>query len=97
MEGFWAANLAVGASVVLAGISALLAFIGFLSYARLRHGRLVWVGLAFTGFAAEGGLLAWWSYQQRVELAAGNSPELLVLAVVNLAIVLALYLAVLKR
>lgn len=97
MQGAWAANVAVGAAVVLAGISLLLAVVAAVSYARLRHGRLLWVGAAFTGFAAEGCALAWWAYARRADLAAGGSPELLWLAVLNLGIVLALYLAVLKR
>lgn len=94
----WTANVAVGAAILLAGISLLLAVVGFVSFGRLRHGRLLWVGFAFLGFAAEGAALAWYAYDGRSELVAATGwPQLLVLSLLNLGIVVALYLAVLKR
>ncbi|MFO1533071.1 MAG: hypothetical protein ABR562_05135 [Thermoplasmatota archaeon] len=96
--GIWTANVAVGAAVLLTGISLLLTIVGFVSFARLRNGRLLWVGLAFLGFAAQGATMAWWAYDRRAELAAAPGvPDLLVLASMGLAIVVGLYLAVLKR
>lgn len=92
----WVANLAVGAAVLLAGVSALLFAVGLVAYARLRHARLLWVTLAFLLLAVQGALLARLAYHDRAAIAAGDS-SLTGLALVGLGIVLALYLAVLKR
>lgn len=86
------ANLAVGASVLLAGISLILAATGTVAYKRLQHPRLLWVAVAFALFAVEGAYLAWTSYQARADITTWP-----VLPLLGLAIVAALYLAVLKR
>ena len=94
--GALAANLAVGAAVLLAGISTILFVIGLVSYTRIRHGRLLWVSLAFAGFAGQGIYLAVDAYQRRGELAQAWD-VLPALTLVNLGIVVALYLAVLRE
>jgi hypothetical protein len=90
------ANLAVGAAILLAGLSLLLAIVGFTSYARLRNARLLWVSFAFVGFLVQGAALAWRSYEARGDIASGGT-DLLLFSLLNLGIVLALYFAVLKR
>jgi len=97
MDGAWTANLTEGAAVLLCGLSLTLAVVGFLSFGRLRAGRLLWVGLAFLGFAVEGASLAWWAFTHRADVAAGSLVELPAVTGLNLAIVLCLYFAVLKR
>lgn len=92
----WVANLAVGAAVLLSGVATLLFVVGLVSWLRLRHGRLLWVSLAFLFLAVQGVVLATLAYQGRSDIAAGDS-SLTSLSVVGLGIVLALYLAVLKR
>ena len=92
----FAANVAVAAAVVLSGISLLLLAVGVVSYTRLRHGRLFWVCVAFLVMAAQGTYLTYLSYRDRGEIASGDY-SVATLAFVNLGIVLALYLAVLKR
>lgn len=91
-----AANVAVASAIVLSGVSLLLLAVGAVSYARLRHLRLLWVCLAFLFMTAQGVYLAVLAYQERAAIAAGDA-SLAILAFVNLGIVLALYLAVLKR
>lgn len=93
--GAFVANLAVAAAVVLLGVSTLLFAVGLLSYWRLRHGRLLWVGLAFLFMAVQGAVLTWLTFRDRAGIADGES-SWPVLALVNLAIVLALYASVLK-
>jgi hypothetical protein len=90
------ANLAVAAAVILSGVSLLLLAIGVISYTRLRHGRLLWVCIAFLVMAVQGGYLTYLSYKDRGAIADGDV-ALASLTCVNLGIVLALYLAVLKR
>ena len=92
----WIANLAVGAAVLLSGVAALLFVVGLVSYLRLRHGRLLWVGVAFALLAVQGVLLSVLAYQDRGAVASGES-SFTSLSLVGLGIVLALYLAVLKR
>ena len=90
------ANVAVAAAVILSGISLLLLAIGVVSYTRLRHGRLLWVCIAFLVMAVQGAYLTVLSYRDRSAIADGDL-SLAGLTGVNLGIVLALYLAVLKR
>lgn len=91
------ANVAVGAAVLLTGVSLLLALLGALSWRRVRHARLLWITLAFAMFAAKGAFLAERAYDARGELdAAGLSGLLPVVVLADLAIVLALYLAAWK-
>ena len=92
----WIANLAVGAAVLLCGVSTLLFVVGLLSYMRLRHGRLLWVGFAFLLLAIQGVVLARLAFEDRTEIAGGDS-GLTSLSVLGLGVVLALYLAVMKR
>lgn len=92
----FAANAAVAAAIVLSGLSLALLAIGLVSYFRLRHGRLLWVCAAFLVMAAQGLYLAVLAFRNRADVAAGDL-SIGGLAVVNLGIVLALYLAVLKR
>jgi hypothetical protein len=93
----WSADLAVAAGILLGGVALLLAILGLVSFARLRATRLLFVSAAFLGFAGQGAYLAWLAYERRADLAAGTAGEFPILAVANLAIVLLLYLAVLKR
>lgn len=92
----WIANLAVGAAVLLSGVATLLFVIGLVSYMRLRHGRLLWVGFAFLLLALQGIFLAKLAYDDRADIAGGDL-GLTSLSVIGLGIVLALYLAVMKR
>ncbi|MHB8634252.1 MAG: hypothetical protein ACYDBQ_09875 [Thermoplasmatota archaeon] len=91
------ANAAVGAGVLLAGVALILAVVGVLSWRRIGHGRLLWVSLAFVGFVAEGCYLAYASYVDRAAIAASPSLQPLLLPALNVAIVLCLYVAVLRR
>lgn len=90
------ANLAVAVALLLLGLSLLLAFVGLLTWRRLGHGKLGWVTLAFALFAGQGAYLLRDAYIRRAELAQ-EWDVLPYLALTNLLIVLALYLAVLKR
>jgi len=90
------ANVAVAVGVALTGLSLLLLVIGLASYQRVRNARLLWVSAAFVGFAAKGLYFTADAYRRRGELAAGLD-AMTALAAVDLAIVVALYLAVLKR
>lgn len=91
------ANVAVAVSVALTGLSVLLLVIGLASYQRVRNAKLLWVSLAFVGFAAKGLYFTLDAYRRRGELAAAGLDAMTFLAAVDLAIVAALYLAVLKR
>ncbi len=90
------ANLAVLVAVLLCGMSLLLAIVGVLTWRRVGAGKLAWVALAFGLFAVEGAFLIQDFVQRRLELSQewGTLPWL---ALGNLAIVFALYMAVLKR
>lgn len=90
------ANLAVGAAVLLGGIATTLFVVGLVAYFRLRHGKLLWVSVAFLFLAVQGIVLACLAYRDRGAIAGGDS-SFTSLALVGLGIVLALYLAVLKR
>jgi uncharacterized membrane protein len=92
----WVANAAVGAAVLLCGLATLLFVVGLVSYLRLRHSRLLWVGLAFLLLGIQGVVLSILAYRDRAAIAAGDSP-LTSLPLIGLGIVVALYLAVLKR
>lgn len=96
MSAAWA-NVAVAAGILLSGISLLLCGLGLTSYARIRNGKLLMVGLAFGAFAAQGAYLAWLAYQRRADVAAGTAGEFPVLTLTSLGIVVLLYMAVLKR
>ncbi len=85
------ANIAVGAGVLLAGLSLLLASVGLLAYRRLGHTRLLWISLAFLGFLVQGILFTVEAVQNRGDQ---GWPTMTLL---NLAIVGALYIAVLRR
>lgn len=93
----WIPNVAVGAAVLLAGVSLLLAVVGFLSFLRVRHARLLWIALAFVGFLVQGLLMAWNAYLARAELAGTGGVQSLALPIVDLVTVLLLYVAVMKR
>ncbi len=90
------ANLAVLVAVLLCGLSLLLAGVGVLTWRRVGSPKLGWVAGAFALFAVEGGFLVRDFYVRRLELAQ-QWDALPWLAVGNLAIVFALYMAVLKR
>ncbi len=90
------ANLAVLVAVLLCGLSLLLAGIGVLTWRRVGSPKLAWVAAAFAVFALEGGFLVRDFYQRRLELSQ-QWDALPWLALGNLVIVLALYMAVLKR
>lgn len=90
------ANLAVAVGVLLTGLSLLLLVVGSVSYWRVRNAKLLWVSLAFLGFAGQGLFFTLDAYARRGELAR-SLDAMPALAAVNLGIVVALYLAVLKR
>lgn len=90
------ANVAVAAGIVLSGLSLLLLAIGVITYTRLRHDRLLWVCVAFLVMAGQGIYLTILAYRDRASIADGDL-SLASLAFVNLGVVLALYLAVLRR
>lgn len=85
------ANLSVGIGITLAGVSILLMVLGLLAYQRLKHGRMLWLALAFALFAAMGIVNAIEAFRQR------SDPSLPAGPILALGIVFALYLAVLKR
>ncbi|MGB0652437.1 MAG: hypothetical protein ACPGQL_04485 [Thermoplasmatota archaeon] len=87
----WLANLSVAAAVLLAGLSLLLAVVGFLAYRRVGHGRLGLVSLAFFLFFVQGVLATVDAVQDRAD------PSLPAPTLLGLATVTVLYLAVLKR
>lgn len=95
--GVLAANAAVAAGILLAGISFLLFVVGLVAWRRVRHGRLLWVALAFLALCAQGVLLALDAYRRRADIAAGSPGQALLFPLLGLAVVLCLYLAVLKR
>lgn len=91
------ANLAVGAAVLLTGVSLLLTLLGAISWRRVRHARLLWITLAFAAFSAKGAYLAQHAYDARGELAAAGLDGFLpVVVLADLAIVIMLYLAAWK-
>lgn len=92
----WFANVAIAAAVILLGVSLLLFSVGVLSYWRLRHGRLLWVAIGFLFMAVQGAVLSTLAYRDRGLISDGDI-SWPALAFVNLAIVIALYLAVLKQ
>ncbi|MES2154323.1 MAG: hypothetical protein V4510_04230 [bacterium] len=96
MSGTWA-NVAVAAAILLAGLSTLLMVLGLVAFARVRSSKLLMIALAFAAFAAQGVYLAWLAYERRADVASGSAGEFPVLAVSSLAIVVLLYMAVLKR
>ncbi len=91
------ANAAVLVGILLCGFSAILAGVGFLTWRRVGHARLGWVTLAFVVFAIEGVALARDAYLRRGDIATHGWDALPMLALGNLVVVLALYMAVLKR
>lgn len=92
-----AANLTVAGAVLLTGLSLLLAAIGAVSYLRTKSMRLLWVALAFAGFAVQGIYLWMLSYRGRSDVAEGSAGPFPTLLGLDLAIVVLLYLSVLKR
>lgn len=85
------ANLAVGTGILLGGVALLLMLVGLMAYGRLKHPRLLWVSLAFLLMAVQGAWAAWTAYEAR------GDPVFPTQAALGLAVVVALYLAVLKR
>lgn len=85
------ANLSLAVALLLSGISILLFGVAMLAYNRLRHGRMLWVGVAFLILALQGIWHGLEAYANRAD------PEFPVLSMASLAVVLALYFAVLKR
>lgn len=85
------ANVAVAVGVMLAGVSILLMVLGLLAYQRLRHGRMLWLAIAFGLFAVMGIIHTIDAWRSR------GDPSLPAEPVLALVIVFALYLAVLKR
>lgn len=91
------ANLVVGAAILLAGVALLMAIVAFVSFRRLRAGRLAWIGMAFLVEAGAGVYLSMQSIQQRLALAESGPGVLGTVIGLNLAVVLCLYLAVAHR
>jgi hypothetical protein len=97
LMGALAANAAVAAGLLLAGIAFLLFVTGLVAWRRLRHGRLLWIALAFLALCAQGVALTVTAYQRRAEIAGQPPGEALLFPLLGLLVVLCLYLAVLKR
>ena len=95
--GELAANAAVAAGILLAGISFMLFVTGLIAWRRVGHARLLWVALAFLALCAQGIALAWVAYRDRAAIAAQQPGAALLFPLLGLAVVLCLYLAVLKR
>jgi hypothetical protein len=95
--GALAANAAVAAGILLAGIAFLLCVTGLVAWRRVGHARLLWVALAFLALCAQGVVVALDAYRRRTEIAAAQPGEALLFPLLGLAAVLCLYLAVLKR
>jgi drug/metabolite transporter (DMT)-like permease len=89
--GAFTANAAVAIGVLVAGVATILAVVGSVAYARLRHARLLWVAIAFALFAVQGVVLI----VQAVD--AGGEAPFPTLGILSLAILAALYIAVLRR
>ncbi len=85
------ANLSIAAAVLLAGIGTMLMLVGWIAYARIRHGRMLWVSVAFGLLAAQGVVAALDAY------AARDDPVFPGTTLLSLGVALALYFAVLKR
>ncbi len=90
------ANAAILVAILLCGLSGLLAVVGYISWRRVGHNKLAWVAFAFTLFSLQGAYLIRDFYLRRGEI-AGGWDALPSVALVNLLIVIALYMAVLKR
>jgi hypothetical protein len=95
--GALAANAAVAAGILLAGIAFLLFATGMVAWRRVGHGRLLWVALAFLALCAQGVVLAVDAFQRRAAIADGPPGQALLFPLLGLAVALCLYLAVLKR
>ncbi len=93
----WTADAAVGASVLLVGISLALMILGFVAARRVGTARLGFVATAFGAMAAMGLVLASDAYNDRAAIAAGTVAHPLLLPLLGLLVVLLLYVAVLKR
>lgn len=85
------ANLSVAVGLLLAGLAFLLMVVGIVAYVRLRHGRMLWISIAFGLLAGQGAWYAWDAFHHRADASFPSVP------VVSLAVVFALYLAVLRR
>lgn len=85
------ANLAVALGASLTGVSVLLMVLGLLAYQRVGQSRMLWISGAFALFAALGVVHTWDAWQNRGDPSLPPEPLL------ALAIVAALYVAVLKK
>ncbi len=91
-----AANVAVALAITLAAVGLLLAGIGFVSWRRSGQGRLAWIALGMAGLGLQGLWYIRFAVSQRGAIARGDEafPPLLLL---DLVVVGAVYMAVLKR
>lgn len=85
------ANAAVAIGVLVAGVATVLAVVGAVAYSRIRHTRLLWVSIAFGLFAAQGAVLIGQA------ATAGADASFPWIGLLSLAILAALYVAVLRR
>ena len=93
--GALAANAAVAVAILLTGLAGLLAFVAVTAYRRIGHARLLGIAVAFLAFAGKGAWFVQDFWDRRGELAS-SWDALPWLATLDLGIVLAFYLAVLK-
>lgn len=90
------AQFAITCAILLAGISLILLVVASFSYARLKGARLLAIAVAFALSLVQGILLIRLAYTERGAIADGAA-SIPLLAAVSLAMVMAIYLAVLKR
>jgi hypothetical protein len=88
----WTANLEIFVAVVVFGGGLVLSVISAVAYARLRELRAALVGAGFLGMAAKGAWLSVVSWQAR-----GGEPWVLPMALFDLWVLTAFYVAMRKR
>lgn len=86
------ANVQAFAAIATTGLAALLAFVSFLSYKRLKNKRALFIGSGFVAFALKGVYLI-----VLAERIRGAETWVLWVALFDLAILLLLYLAIRSR
>lgn len=90
--GELAANVAVFAALAGLGLALLVLVASSAAYARLRSPKLGFAALAFLAFSAKTAWLSWLAIDTR-----GQESRLLPIAVLDLAVIVLLYFAVVKR
>lgn len=86
------ANAQMFAAIAVTGLAALLAFVSFLSYQRLKNKRALFIGSGFVAFLLKGVYLI-----VMAERVRGAEDWVLWVALFDLAIILLMYLAIKSR